>query len=287
MKRERTNVDFPLWRKKVDSSLFLHKGMTIPKWVCKVWNLDSVFPGLKGNRDPNSKISIKLNKKTYDGQVTCTWPKGRADKVYRMWFGDDLNTELKEIFLMSFMRDIENRLQPDAGTDIEKEIPFWEFLDIEFDEGLKTVRMTAHYTQIPTFPELFRRLTYSPALKRIDDEVTDRNAARIYKQDWRPRAEFEAEIGAENVIYMLIDTEEKLFYIGEADNLVQRFRAGHTSIRNWDYYRYDVLPEALRDFRKTLERMVIRSFASVLPNKRNVQTMKISEFRLSNKKIDL
>ena len=287
MRTERTNVNFPLWRKKVDSSLFLQKGTTIPKWVCRVWDLDKIFPGVKGKKDPRSRVSINFNNKQYVGQVTCTSPKKRADKLYRMWFGDDLKSELKEVFLMSFMRDIENRLRPAKDSDIERDIPFWEFLDIEFDEGSKMVRMTSHYTQVPTFPELFRRLTYSPALKRIGDELNDKNTSRIHKQDWRPREEFEAEIGAENVIYMLIDSEKKFLYIGEAERLVQRLRGGHPSIKNWDFYRYDVLPEALRKFRVDLERMVIRTFATVLPNKRNIGTMVISEFRLTNEKIDL
>ena len=203
-----------------------------------------------------------------------------------MWFGDDLQTELKEVFLMSFMRDIENRLRSEKDSEIEEDIPFWEFLDIEFNERSKTVRMTAHYTQVPTFPELFRRLTYSPALKRIDDELNDKGTTRIYKQDWRQREEFEVEIGAENVIYMLIDTKEKLLYIGEADRLVQRLQAGHPLIKNWDFYRYDVLPEELRKFRLDLERMIIRNFATVLPNKRNIQMKTISEFQLANEKID-
>lgn len=286
MQIERTNVDFPLWRKKVDSSLFLLKGTTIPRWVCKIWNLDHIFPELKGKRDPKSNILINFNKKQYSGHVTCTRPKDRPNKFYRMWFGDDLQTELKEVFLMSFMRDIENRLRSENDSDIEEDIPFWEFLDIEFNERSKTVRMTAHYTQVPTFPELFRRLTYSPALKRIDDELNDKGTTRIYKQDWRQREEFEVEIGAENVIYMLIDTKEKLLYIGEADRLVQRLQTGHPSIKNWDFYRYDVLPEELRKFRLDLERMVIRNFATVLPNKRNIQMKAISEFQLANEKID-
>ena len=65
---------------------------------------------MKSKNDPESKISIKFNKKQYVGQVTCTRAKNRADKDYRMWFGDDLETDLKEVFLMSFMRDIEKRL---------------------------------------------------------------------------------------------------------------------------------------------------------------------------------
>ena len=111
---------------------------------------------------------------------------------------------------MSFMRDIEDRLRSTREIEIEKNIPFWEFLDIEFDQNNKTILMTAHYTQEPVFPELFRRLTYSPALKRIDDELTGKGEFRIHKQDWRPREDYETEIGADNIIYMLIDTAKKL-----------------------------------------------------------------------------
>ena len=125
--------------------------------------------------------------------------------------------------------------------------------------------MSAHYTQEPVFPELFKRLTYSPSLKRIDDELVGKKEFRIHKQDGRPREDFEAEIGAENIIYMLIDTAKKLIYIGEADNLVRRCSAGHPSIKDWDYYRYDVLPPMTKKQRVALERMFIRGFAGAYP----------------------
>jgi hypothetical protein len=276
-----------MWRKKVDSSLFQHSGTTIPKWTCRMWNLEAAFPGLKGKKDKQSEVTITFNKNTFSGHITCTWPKNRADKFYRLWFDDDLKNELKEVFLMTFMRDIEDRLRSEKEADIEKEIPFWEFLDIEFDEAKKSVVMSAHYTQEPVFPELFRRLTYSPVLKRIDDELGGKTDFRIYKQDWRPRDAFETEIGAENVIYMLIDTEEKELYVGEAKNLIRRFRQGHPSIKNWNFYRYDVLPSSAAKHRVALERMVIRSFASILGNKKGIPSMEISEYRLANDKIDL
>ena len=286
MKTERTKVEFPLWRKKVDSSLFQHNGTTIPKWVCRMWDLETVFPGLKGKKDDQSRTAITFNKKSFEGQITCSWPTKRADKVYRLWFEDDLKGELKEVFLMSFMRDIEDRLRPTREIDIENIIPFWEFLDIEFDQTNKAILMSAHYTQEPVFPELFKRLTYSPALKRIDDELAGKGEFRIHKQDWRPREDYETEIGADNVIYMLIDTATKLIYVGEAENLIRRFNAGHPMIKEWDYYRYDVLPPMTKKQRVAFERMLIRVFASVLPNKREVPTMGISAYRLANDKID-
>jgi hypothetical protein len=43
MKVERSDVDYPLWRKKVDSSLFRQNGTTIPQWTCKMWEIEQDF----------------------------------------------------------------------------------------------------------------------------------------------------------------------------------------------------------------------------------------------------
>ena len=53
---------------------------------------------------------------------------------------------------------------------------------------------------------------------------------------------YDTELGAENVIYTLIDEKAKLVYVGEAANLIRRFKAGHPDIKDWDFYRYDQLP---------------------------------------------
>jgi len=111
MKSERSKVEFPVWRKKVDSSLFQHQGTVIPKWVCGIWSMENIFPGKGGKRKPESEVSIKFGNSNFIGWITSTWPKKRATKVYRLWFDDDLNTKLKEEYLMSFMRDIEGRLR--------------------------------------------------------------------------------------------------------------------------------------------------------------------------------
>lgn len=97
--------------------------------------------------------------------------------------------------------------------------------------------------QRPDFPNLFIRLAGSPPMRRIADELRAKDESRIHKQPWRERARFEAEIGARNVIYMLADCANGLFYVGEAEDLVARFRRGHTPIPNWTHYRCD--PRAL------------------------------------------
>ena len=140
------------------------------------------------------------------------------------------------------MRDIESRLKGDVG-DIEQDIPFWEFLDIEFNNAEKEFIFTAHYRQNPIFPQLFKHIVNSPALKIIEDEIENKNDFRIHhKQDWQPRNNLQTEIGATNVIYTLVDNDEKLIYVGEAGDLIKRLKQPHPTILKWTHYRYDILP---------------------------------------------
>jgi len=55
---------------------------------------------------------------------------------------------------MTFMRDIKYRLRKDKSINIEDEIPFWEFLDIEYDSQNQVFYFSAYYTQKPSFPDI-------------------------------------------------------------------------------------------------------------------------------------
>jgi len=291
-KVERTTVKYPLWRKKVDSSLFQHKGTTIPNWACQTWGIDTSFSSCISKKDRKSKVTIYFSGKKYQGNITCAKQK-RANPAYRLWFDDDLLHKLKDTFLMSFMRDIEKRLREkdptytDTSRDIEDEIPFWEFLDIEYDRQSMIFYFTAHYTQKPSFPELFKRLIGSPMIRKIDAELEDKDTFRIYMQGWKRREELDSEIEAENVLYTLIDTKNKHIYVGEANKLVKRLNQKHNSIPNWDYYRYDVLPSTItKDQRVWLERMLIRNLGSLFVSNANLDRFNISKYKLTNEKID-
>lgn len=60
---------------------------------------------------------------------------------------------------MSYMRTLEGLLNRDG--EVEAAIPFWEFLDVEFDPPNKTFILSSYYTQLPSFPHLFARLVGS------------------------------------------------------------------------------------------------------------------------------
>jgi hypothetical protein len=286
---ERSNISNDMWRKKVDNSILRHAGTIIPIWMATKWKLEKYFPDVEGSlgkKDKKSQTIIIFNNKKYKGEVTCSFPKKRANKVHRLWLSEELIDELKITFVMSHMRDIESALRGDVG-DLEKVIPFWEFLDIEFDPKQKQFLFTAHYKHEPMFPELFKNLAGSPALKIIEDEISNKKEFRIHKQDWKPKEKLETELGALNVIYTLLDKKDKLIYVGEAKDIRKRLKQKYPSIPNWTHYRYDVLPKNAPDnVRVSIERMVIRSYASLLENKSKVDSIEISNYRLANDKID-
>ena len=289
MKLERSDVDFPLWRKKVDSSLFRQNGTTIPQWACKMWGIPKDFNSCTSKKAEFAKVRVEFLKKEYRGWVTVA-KQGRKTPAYRLWYSPKLTYKIKDAFLMSFARDIENRLRKSRGTsdsNIEDEIPFWEFLDIEYEREKKKFYFEAYYIQKPVFSELFKRFIESPVLHKIDDALSKKPPFRIYKTKWKPRSEFEFEVGANNVLYFLIDTKNKFIYIGEASNLVERLRQDHPSIPKWDYFRYNVLPDKIAPHRRTFERMTIRDFASLLKNKKDVNHKDFSDYTLANDKIDV
>ena len=72
----------------------------------------------------------------------------------------------------------------------------------------------------------------------------------------------------------------------EAENLVKRLLQPHSSIENWDIFRYNVLPQALAPYRVALERLLIRDFAAILKNKRDIPWRDLAGCCSANEKID-
>jgi len=200
---------------------------------CGVFSKISVIADQK--KDSAAQVKVVFKNKEFVGSVTIA-PLGRKTPAYRLFYDPALSYELQNVFLMSFVRDIEGRLREineKDTSDVEKEIPFWEFLDIEYDKEQKTFYFSAHYMVRPAFRELFKHFTESPILHKIDDELRAKPPFRIYKTDWKPRNKLDFEIGANNVLYILIDTKKKLLYVGEATKLVERLNQDHISIPQW------------------------------------------------------
>jgi hypothetical protein len=282
---ERSDIDKPMWRKKVDGTLLKDAWTPIPKWLWEVWDIENSFSKVRSKKDVNGLVSISYMNTTFAGQVAKV--KTGTDYRYRLYFNISLAAALCDKYLMSYMRVIESELDKSKNhRQVEQEISFWEFIDIEYDSENKSFLFTPYFTIKPQFPNLFAKLINSAPLKAVSAETLEKDAKTIHKQDWKPRDEYKSELGAENVIYMLLDSKKKLLYVGEAKSLKKRFNSGHPDINGWDYYKYNVLPSNLSEYRLSIERMLIRDMASILENKQDIQYIKISDYKLANRKID-
>jgi len=288
MKLERSDIEFPIWRKKVDATLFKNNATPIPKWLWKVWNINELFSDSTSKQISDCNVLIRYEKDEFEGRVIFSMAKN----MFRLFFSKKLGDNLRDVFLMSYMRSIEQDLRkgkPEYNDiEIEEDIPFWEFLDIEFDCVNKIFKFRAYYVQKPAYLELFKELVKSHTLKIIEDKLNLKGDFQIAKQDWLHRENLKNQIDAKNVIYNLIDTINKQIYIGEAESLINRLNQQRPSIKDWDYYRYDCLPEGLtKSQRVAIERLLIRTFAAFFENKKGIKSMKVSNYSLTNDKIDL
>ena len=293
---ERNDIKHLMWRKKVDSSIFNGESV-IPMAFVKQWNLKSNFKD-NGKNSSYWPVQIKFGSKSYDGKVFYRPPtKARSSEQHKIIFQEDLIEDLKKAFLMSHIRWLEVELRKQDGKkaaeatrETERETPFWEFLDIEFDDSDKGFIFTAYYKQAAYFPEVFKHLIGSPKLKQIEGSIF-KNFESIINQDWKEKENLITELGAKNVIYFLLDDVNKLLYVGETgqdlkSRLSDKEHYKNAGIPHWTHYRFEVLPSSIdTKARREIEDMTIRAYASLFANTKNMSSFKISNYKLVNRKI--
>lgn len=296
VRSDRRSVSFPMWRKKVDRTLLNDQGCTVlPSWVVDNFGIKGKY-GVGKNKEENM-VLIHFKNEVFSGGAITVQTKSRATPFYRLWLPLELVEELRKSFQMTYIRGLEEELQKkdNTGTEInwdsENEIPFWEFLDIEYDYEYEQIYLTAHWTQKPTFPKFYEQVIKSQLTKRIEKEVLQGKELVITKGDWKERSLLQSQIRAKNVIYWLADVVNKELYVGMAESLTDRVTNNRPEIPNWTHYRFDVLPREFDEkIRLEIEKMTIRSIASILTNnptgKKSIPSLEISDYKLKNKQIE-
>jgi hypothetical protein len=138
-----------MWRKKVDGSMFDEKCTVIPDWVKdNLFNTREVFPHPEKN-DPKSRVTIILSrgngKKTSHWGSVITSHRGKLPPVMRLFYKEDVVEWLEDKFSTTWKRNQIRRKLDWNGPTAEKNIPFWEFVDIEYNREECEFYFTAHY----------------------------------------------------------------------------------------------------------------------------------------------
>jgi hypothetical protein len=128
MKKERSDVRYIMWRKKVDLTL-LKEGVTpIPNWLVQQWEINLNYD----LSDSVSEVVVKFGHK-YFGKLYRTITDKREQ--YKLSFGNFVLKELQLSYKYSYQRLIIDRLKYET----------FEFLDIEFDPKKKIFYLKDYY----------------------------------------------------------------------------------------------------------------------------------------------
>ena len=98
MKTERSNIEFPMWRKKGDDSLLNDCVTPLPNWLSNIWDLTEF--NSRSKNDQSSEVNISFNKKSYRGYITRFKDRGT---LRRLHFDRELGDKLRSVFLMSYV----------------------------------------------------------------------------------------------------------------------------------------------------------------------------------------
>lgn len=151
--KERSDVRFPLWRKKVDYTFLVKSNTPIPVWMGEQWGISQIFNGVSGKGNSDSKVAIEWEDKEYVGNVIK-----HSSGEFCLYLDKLLSAKLKGEFIMTYLRIIEHQLTKKKNPkvtrkEIDFRIPFWEFMDIEFDQANRRFFFKTHY-KYSLFPEV-------------------------------------------------------------------------------------------------------------------------------------
>jgi len=129
MRKERSDVRFVMWRKRVDKTL-LKDGVTpIPTWLVDQWLIQEVFDFSNGS----IPVLIYWGKDAYQGVVSMVQYEKRV--LYRLEIKDPGHQWLINAYADSYEKLVLNERQEET----------FEFLDIEFDPKSKTFFLNDYY----------------------------------------------------------------------------------------------------------------------------------------------
>lgn len=294
---------FPL---DIHKSIFINDlTITIPSYYVKAWGKNVI---VKHNSD-NYKWEVAIEyerprdlnrgKIKFKASLFLSFSQGRnKESSYRLKWGKDFAVQLAKDYPKSFVRSLEFHI----GDEYYKNLKYTEFDIGGFKEQLQVKIIWKNDTptivikeffkvreEIQGFPNVFKELSsylIADYLLSDDTEVL----RRIQVTEWKPRENLNKELN-ENNIYLLLNREKGLFYIGETkQSLSQRYPESqiHHNFNDWNEYSIIQLPPETSDNTRLLIERVLISFSTKLfPNNLSQDISVLGESKvlyLTNKK---
>ena len=264
---------------KVNYSL-LHWGFTLPKRLIKEFEGDT-----KIKTGTHRRIKIKWRGKVYSAKFynKNTW----AGERYQFIWSD--NSELLEKLRTTF---IQSYLTLVSKKELESKKPGFKHFRTNLPAGQQEVLIIKPINETEFEFEVFIRIKHP--LNALFERLTKENVfGWLFSPEkdylisksttWMDIKKLKYHTEASNVIYFLSDTKNKELYIGSARKLGKRVKPSRSEIKGWDRFRYDIIKPQFSPLLRRIEFHTIRAVASLLENKKNSSSLKLSSYKLVNK----
>ena len=269
--------------KKVDRSM-MEWGLTVPQEYVKDFESRSrLKPGT------SKEIQIIWDKKSYTVKL-CHVRRTNYMPVYQIRWDNNkaLLKKIRKTFIQSYvilksqkeLFDIEKEEGEHFRTQLlggQQEVLILQPLNSKQIEFKVFIRIDNGWNK------LFERLAEENVFGWLFEKKKEYLISR--STQWIPVKDFQKHANVVNVIYYLANTKKKLLYIGKAEILGNRVNPGreHQNMSgDWDKFRYDIVKLEYANILDKIEDHTIRSFASVLKNKKNYPSLEIGSYVLVN-----
>jgi len=269
--------------KKVDRSM-MDWGLTLPQDHVKDFEGRSKLK--LGSR---REIEITWDKKTYSAKL-CHVKRTNYNPVYQIRW--DNNKQLLKKIRKTFIQSYVILKSQKELFDINKEEG--KHFRTQLSGGQQEVLILQPLNSKQIRCKVFIRIEngWNRLFERLADEnvfgwLFDKEKKYLISRStgWFKVKDFQKHAGAINVIYYLAHTKDKLIYIGKAEELGKRVKPGreHQNMPgDWDKFRYDIVKTEYANILDKIEDHTIRSFASILKNKKKYPSLEISSYILVN-----
>ncbi len=274
----------PSYYKPVDISL-LTWGLTIPlEFIADFQAGDHLRPGSRSER------IIRWGNKTYHAHLYNKHQSTRKRGfVYQLiWATDkDLLKRLRKVFVHTFVVASSQKEEARIRGKVKTRTGLPTALEL-----LVLTPKSNHEIELKVFYKVNDEWT--PFLEHLLERnvfpwllAGPKSKEYLYQRStaWYPQRDLKNHLDAEMVIYYLADTERKEIYVGKANRLGQRVRPGRPEIPGWDRFRYDVVRPQYAHLLGRIEENAIRTFASILRNKKGLSSLRVGGYTLANRNI--
>ena len=264
--------------KAVDHSV-LNRGITLPV------NTQMTFKCGKIKRGSHRAITIIWGKKRFKASLAHVH-RSAAPNVFQIRY--DSNHSLLALLRKTF---VHTYIMTESQQMIKRSGQYRTDPGTHGSEFLKVYPISSR--EIVFSPMNVITGVYHQFHKRlIDDNIFDyfKKSKRLQviqtSKDWMPRRELKYHSSQKWCVYTLLDTINKLIYVGKADELGSRIKGDRSAsgIPEWNFFRYDSLNSEYRDLLERIEEHTYRTVGRLCKSRLQAKS-RFSSFKMTNKSV--